>query len=461
MESYENFSLTSNAKERLIIMNILFRIAFRNLLKHRSRTLFLGGAITGIAFLMTILISLVSGIKQTMIQNGTALMTGHINIAGFYKISPSSASPLITDYKKLFEIAQKEIPEATIIIDRMKAYGKIISESDSIQVPIWGADMQQEQNILGKLDLAEPSEYNSNGEKGNLQDLQQRKTIVIFASQAKKLKVQVGDMLTVSVPTYRNMSNTLDVKLVGVLKDLGLMSQFSTFMNTDDTKEIYQITPTTSGQVMIFLKDINLVPEIEDRLRKKIADAGYTLMDKDSQPFFMKFDRVSGESWTGQRVDITTWEDETSFLKWILQLLSALTYGLTFILLVIVVIGLMNTLWMSIRERTSEIGTLRAIGLQKSKVFIMFLIEATILSIVSIGLGSILGGVLAVGLNWLQIPIQSEALKLFLMSNTLTFQIGFGELFSVFIIMIIFLLTGSLVPIWQATKLKPVIAMQS
>ena len=46
------------------------------------------------------------------------------------------------------------------------------------------------------------------------------------------------------------------------------------------------------------------------------------------------------------------------------------------ILLVIIAIGIMNSLWIAIRERTREIGTLRAIGMQRPRVMAMFVIEA-------------------------------------------------------------------------------------
>ncbi len=61
--------------------------------------------------------------------------------------------------------------------------------------------------------------------------------------------------------------------------------------------------------------------------------------------------------------------------------LSVITGVLTFVLLVIIAVGIMNTLWIAIRERTREIGTLRAIGMQRARVLVMFLTEALMLSL--------------------------------------------------------------------------------
>ncbi len=462
-------------------MYIFTLIAFRNLFKNKSRTLILGGVVAGIALVMTVLLSLIQGIQSTMIHNGTALMSGHVNIAGFYKISSSSSSPTVTAFKELLEIAKTEVPEAELIVDRVKAYGRVISEMDSIQVPMWGVNFDQEEKNLRRLELAPIKEYwdesfwrqekadatsetsLKNGERieGRWDDLNSRGTLVLFASQARKLKVRVGDMVTLSMPTYRNISNTMDVRVVAVLRDLGLMSQFSLFLHADDAREIYQIKKETTGQIMLFLKDIKSVPLVEERLRKILAQKGYVMMEKEAKPFFLKMERVSGESWTGQKIDITTWEDETSFLKWVVQLLSSMSSILILVLLMIVVLGLMNTLWMSIRERTSEIGTLRAIGLQRRQVFLLFLLESFFLIFGGTLIGALLGFSLVELLNSFQIPLTIETLKVFLMSNTLSFEIGWVQIFQVFIIMLTFLLIGALFPIWQATRLKPVSAIQN
>jgi ABC-type lipoprotein release transport system permease subunit len=398
-----------------------------------------------------VLTSLIQGVQETMIKNGTALMSGHVNIAGFYKLSQSSASPLVTDFQKLYTLAHKIVPEAELMVDRMKAYGKVISESDSIQVPMWGVLIDTEQSILGPLEL----------ESGNLQDLSKRGSIALFSSQAKRLKVQIGDMVTVSMPTFRNVNNTKDVKVVAVLKDLGLFSQFSLFLHSDDVREIFQLKDNTTGQIMIFLPDIKKVDEVSDRLRKELALAGYRIMEKDPTPFFMKFDRIAGESWTGQKIDITTWEDETSFLKWVLQLLKALTFFLVLILMVVVTMGLMNAIWMSIRERTSEIGTLRAIGLKRSQVFVMILLESLMLAFASTAVGGLFGFVLAKFLDFLHLPIKSEALQIFFMSNYLHFSAQWSDFFLVLTVLVLALSVGAIIPTRSAAKLKPVTAMQT
>lgn len=443
------------------------RIAIRNLIKSRTRSLILGGSIASVTMLLVILMAITSGVQKTMLDNALTLLSGHINIAGFYKISLSSAAPMVTDYEPLDKLARESVPEAIMIIDRLKAYGKLISETDSLMIPMWGVNVARERSVLGRLSLAKKSDYLESsalkpGEsdvEGDVFELEKPKTIVIFATQAKKLKLRVGDMLTISMPTYRNMTNTMDVRVVAVLKNVGMMSNFSVFLNAEDTRLIYQMKATSTGQIMIYLPNKNLVPEVENRLRKILAEKKYELMEKQSLPFWMKFEQVAAESWTGQKIDVTTWEDETAFIKWVIDIFHVLTYLLTTVLMIIIVLGLMNTLWMSIKERTNEVGTLRAIGLQRRLVMLMFVIESLVLSFTSTLVGIGAGSLISMGLNRMRIGIKSEAFQMFLMSDVLTFNINPLDLVQAFVIITVFITLGSLIPSYKASKMKPITAI--
>ncbi|OFZ82761.1 MAG: hypothetical protein A2583_04910 [Bdellovibrionales bacterium RIFOXYD1_FULL_53_11] len=444
-----------------------FRIAIRNLIKNRTRTLIVGGAITGVTMLMAVLMGIISGIEQTMISNATAMMSGHVNVAGFFKISQSSAAPLVTKTPELYKMVRETLPEADYVIDRVKAFGKLISDTTTIQVPLWGVDYEMEKRMLGRLALAHKRDYikdykpaaGDTGYEGSFAGLKERGTVVMFSAHARKLGVRVGDTVTISMFTQRNQSNTKDVRVAAVLANLGIMSSFNVFMNKEDARELYQMSEDTTGQLMIYLKDARQNAAAEELLRKAASARGWKLMEKDPQAFWMKFDRVAGESWTGQRLDITTWQDETSFLKWIIDIFHVLTFIMITVLMVIVMLGLMNTLWMSIRERTSEIGTLRAIGLQKRGVMIMFMLESMALSVASALAGTVLGSLLNRGLDAIGIPINSEAFQMFLMSNRLRVIIEPGDMLLTFCMITVFLTIGALYPSWKAGKMKPITAI--
>lgn len=217
-------------------MSKFFRIAFRNLFKNKSRTIILGLSITITSIILTLLMSLTSGIEDTMLKSSTTLLTGHVNVAGFYKISSSSAAPVITDHAKLDKIVRTVVKDPLMIVDRVKGWGKVISERYSIQYPMWGVDILQEKDMKQVLELVP-----SAGEKapsGSFECMQETGGILLFDTHAKRLDVDVGDSVTVSMPTYRNMNNTKDLVVCAVLKDIGFLSQFGIFLHKKDLREI-------------------------------------------------------------------------------------------------------------------------------------------------------------------------------------------------------------------------------
>lgn len=92
-----------------------------------------------------------------------------------------------------------------------------------------------------------------------------------------------------------------------------------------------------------------------------------------------------------EKYTITTYADQ---IKNLTNVVNAITGGLTVfgsIALLAASFGIINTLYMSVRERTREIGLMKAMGLSNGKIFQLFSIEAILIGV----LGSILGILLA------------------------------------------------------------------
>lgn len=426
----------------------LILIAARNLSRHRRRTLLLGGAIAGVTALLVVLLGLSNGIHATMLQSATTLMTGHVNVGGFFKASAGQAAPVVTHYQTLLEKVRKDVPELDYAVHRGRGFGKLVSDTGSLQSGIAGVEIGIEPGLPRVLEL----------ESGTLWGLKEPRSLLLFHDQAKKLGVNVGDSVTISATTLRGVTNTLDVHVVGIAKDVGLLSKFNVFVPEESLRALYQLNSDTTGALLLYLKDIRDIPEVQERLRKTLAAAGYGVMDYDPTVFWQKFQSVNREGWTGQKLDITNWEDETSFLKWTMRVVQVLSGSLIVILLIIISIGIMNTLWIAIRERTREVGTLRAIGMQGTRVMLMFLIEALMLSLGATILGAVLGLGACLGVNLARIQVP-DAVQLFLMSSRLHLLVNVQSLFiSVGVITACATLV-SLIPSYLASRLEPVTAM--
>ena len=426
------------------------RISFMNLVEHKRRSAFLGAAIAAVTCLFVLLTALSSGIRHTLVDTATTLTTGHLNVGGFFKVTSGAAGPLVTDYERIETLLRREIPELDYIVHRGRGFGKIISDRGSTQAGLSGVDIANEPRLRQVLDIYE----------GNLNDLAQPNTILLFEQQAKRLDVKVGDAITISATTGRGVANTLDCRVVAIARDVGLLSSFSMLVSAESLRSLYQLRADVTGVLQLYVKPqyVEKLAPIAEHLRKTLADADYRLMDPDPRAFWFKFQTVSREDWTGQKLDVTSWEDELSFIMWTFRALQALSFILMVILVGIMVAGIMNTLWIAIRERTREIGTLRAIGMQRFGVARLFLLEASMLGV----LGALAGVGLGTAVTWMinsaniHVP---TSVQLFLMRDTLRLTVEPSTLVSA-VIMIAFV-TGAaaIYPAIRAASRKPVDAM--
>ncbi|HXU62042.1 MAG TPA: ABC transporter permease, partial [Polyangia bacterium] len=142
-------------------------IAFRNLVQHSRRSLFLGVAIASVTALLVLLNGLSTGVRETMIDTATTLSTGHVNVGGFYKVTAGQAAPVVTDYRKVLEVVKKTVPEMEFAVQRGRGWAKVVSDTGSMQAGVTGVDIRNEPKFATVLQM----------ESGKLDDLAQPGTI--------------------------------------------------------------------------------------------------------------------------------------------------------------------------------------------------------------------------------------------------------------------------------------------
>jgi putative ABC transport system permease protein len=429
-------------------MGRLWMIAGRNLLKNKRRSLLLGGAILAVTTLLILLGSIGNGINDTMMRAGMSMMTGHVNVGGFYKITSGQAAPLVTKAAQLKKDVEELVPGAKAIVNRDLGFGKIVSSSDTTQAALTGVDPRQESELADVLQVVD----------GDFFNLTEPRTILLFEAQAKRLNVGVGDAVTLSAPIMKGQNNSIDVKVGAIVKDLGLLSIMSAFVSPGTLHDLYELAEDTTGVYFIYLDDPDDAENVMADLRAGLLDKGYLIMERQDAPFYHKFNVVQGEAWTGQKLDLTTWEGALSGMQWTVKTFDTVTGLLIGILLFIIIVGVMNTMWISVRDRTKEIGTLRAIGMGQWKVLTMFLLEAFILSSVATLLGVGLGAILTALFTAMKIPV-SEGFQIFLMSDTLRMVVSPDSVVKALVTIPLLTTVGAYFPARRGAKLKPVTAM--
>ena len=150
-------------------------------------------------------------------------------------------------------------------------------------------------------------------------------------------------------------------------------------------------------------------------------------------------------------VDVFTPEQLLSQFTRILDIVQLVLVGIAAISLVVGAVGIMNSMFTSVLERTRDIGVMKAIGATNSHVMLLFLIEAGIIGALGGAIGLLLGSGIAglinvaaafAGFAWLRIRVQL---------GVVLFALGFSFLIGA---------AAGLLPALRAAKLNPVDALR-
>jgi len=168
----------------------------------------------------------------------------------------------------------------------------------------------------------------------------------------------------------------IDIRIKGLLEETGdPVYDSSVVMNNDAVREIiddeeridFIIAEVQSGQ-----SPENVAQSIEDELR-----------DERNNP--------QGET----DFSVSTADDLLNSLTGLLDLVQYVVIGITSIALFVGGLGIMNTMYMSVSERTNEIGIMKALGATKRQILTVYLAESAILGLV----GGIIGIILGIGVS--------------------------------------------------------------
>jgi len=144
--------------------------------------------------------------------------------------------------------------------------------------------------------------------------------------------------------------------------------------------------------------------------------------------------------------DLTTAQDILDSLTTILAVVQGIVVGIASIALLVGGIGIMNTMYMSITERTREIGVMKAIGARKKHITSVFLFEAGIIGTI----GSLIGLVIGLGLSNGSIYIINEFTD-FRAVQVYSPELVLGAIFFGFILGVV----SGILPSWKAANMDP------
>jgi lipoprotein-releasing system permease protein len=336
-------------------VRLYLKLAIRNLLRNKRRTLIAGTAI-GIGLAALIFTdALMIGMERNMVASATEsfMGEGQIHREGFRE-SFAVEKTIVNQKEVVAQLKQDKL--ISRFTRRVLSFAMITSPANLSAVSMVGIDPVSER-YLSQIDEAIIS--------GNYFEGDNRRDIVIGSKLAEILEVDIGSRVVLTVA--QAYSGDLS-------KELFRVSGIYHF-NVKEMDRAMAFVRLPQAQQMLGLGDE--VHEIV--LRLSDGSLGRDL----SLPVWERYSQNGNEavSWTVLLPEVEAAFELSGFATWLIGL----------ILFGVVALGIINTLFMSLHERMFEFGVLRAVGTRAFAMARLILLEAGALAALSIILGAILG----------------------------------------------------------------------
>ena len=450
-------------------MNVT-RIAVRNITRQKKRSILLGGAIAFGVMIITLIGSFTRGITDTASANFTDILGGQIYITGQELTDSGGQVSVIRDRDVLEDalvLIEDQIAERT---PRSRVLGEMIFGSKSTTVSIEGVDWSAEPKLIESLKV----------QSGEISAASEAEGLVIPEYTATDIGVEAGETVLVRTSTITGQQNVAEFTILAITEGESIFSFSSAYADRVFLNAIIGLGPDDYQLLNIALENPNAAAAATETLMSHLSSLGRTEPETEEErgpmgrmrsqmqrmgslmgggTFFSS--KVEEEDrWDGTRFSVLNINDMMESVTSMVSVLNTVSYVIFIVLMLITMVGLLNTFRMVLIERTQEIGTMRAIGMQRGEVRNIFLAEAVVLAlggaVAGLAVALILSGVLSV------IPISSESpLQFFLSEGTFSFPVVPSSIVSTFILISLAAVGAAYLPARKAAKLDPAVALRT
>jgi putative ABC transport system permease protein len=417
-------------------VRLLLTLALRNLFRHTRRTLLTASALVlGIA-LMVLGRAWTAAMERAVVDPAKNATLGHVEV--FAKdaaadegghvsfIMPQNNYRLIAQPRALIDRILREEPRLAAGLSRLMVGALLSSGDTSVEGILIGIDPAARPSVYPALELREGRHFVP-GEKG----------VLVNRGVARKLGITVGDTIVAlgNASDGRLTAVRLAVTGIWVVKGLEAYEWGACYTDIAAVQDLLD-APDSAG-VLVFRQREPRAPSppiaaaLNERFaREGIAAHAYT------------WEEMGGPFIGGMLV--------TRFVAGIMDL----------VMTIIVAAGVLNTALMAVFERTREVGTLRAVGARKSRVLVLYLLEALMLAIAGAVGGALLGTALVAFFGRFGIPAFSEAQRYSYGGDYLFPTLHWVDAVTVPAVMIVVCVLAALGPAVMAARMRPAEALR-
>jgi ABC-type lipoprotein release transport system permease subunit len=404
---------------------LYLRLAWRNLWRHRRRTVIVAVAMALGLGLMMFYDGLMFGFDQAIYGNAIKVLGGNIQIhADGYRteLGDNPLLPLPDDQAVVAAaLAQPQVQAAT---RRIHTGGLVSNPEGAFGVNITGIEPEKELEVnLAAQHVAE----------GRYLASDDRDQIFIGKGLADAMGISVGDRITMVGRSTHEQTRRRTMTVVGIY-DLGMpdLEKSAAYISLGEAQDLFDLTGQ-STEVAIVLKQLGQEPKVIASLEPLLP--GY---------------------------EIDTWRNNYPELLAAMSTKNQVMDIFGVIILLIAAIGILNLLLMAVYERTREIGLLGAMGLKPRQISLLFILEGTLMGLLGVAVGIVLGLLInglmrQIGLDFSSMSTATEYMAL--ISDRVYPSWGLEKLLSRSLTVAIISALAAFIPAREAARREPAEAL--
>lgn len=351
-------------------MQLYLKLAWRNIWRHRRRTVIIVLAMGLSLALMMFYDGLIDGFNQAIAGNAVRVLGGNIQVhADGYreKVDSNPLLPLADDSA----IVQAALAQPGVIAAgrRIQTGGLLSNREGSFPLNIIGIEPEAEAPV---------SLIAEHVVDGRYLEATDEDSILVGQGLAEALSLKVGDRITMVGSDVHKQNRQRTMTVIGIY-DIGIPSleKSSAYISLSEAQSLFGL-PGQSTEVQVTLKKIGTEGDVVSALSSALPD-------------------YEVESWDKNYPELATAINSKGAVMDIFSVIIVMIAG----------IGILNLLLMAVYERTREIGLLGAMGLKPREIATIFILEGTLIGVVGViagvGMGLALNGsLMQVGMDYSQ-----------------------------------------------------------
>ena len=406
-------------------MKLYLRLAWRNVWRHKRRTIIIVLAMAIVLSLMMFYDGLIVGFNQAIYGNAIKVLGGNIQVhAEGYKAKLGQKPLLPLADGQAVVNAASAVPQVVAAMQRINTGGLASSAEGAFSVEIIGIqpEVEQDANLAAQHIVAGRFLAPDDGD-----------VVLIGKGLADAMGVAEGDRITLTGRSLHEQMRRRTMTVVGIY-DLSMpeIEKNSVYVSLSEAQSLYDL-PGQATEVSIVLEHVGEEAAVMKVLQPALP--GY---------------------------EFSPFQDTYPELESAIATKGAVMNVFSVVMIFIAGIGILNLLLMAIYERTREIGVLGAMGLRPGQISLLFILEGFLIGLVGVVAGIVLGlfinGMLMqVGMDFSAFSTVTEYTAM--INDRIYPSWGVEKLFGRAVFVALFSALMALYPAYEASRREPAEAL--